>query len=189
MAPEQVDIVAAYADMLQIGARNMQNFSLLQEVGRTRIPVMLKRGLMSSVDEWLQAAEYILAYGNTQVVLCERGIRTFETQTRNTLDLSAIPVVKRLSHLPVIVDPCHGTGKRELVLPMSMAAIAAGADGIMIEAHPDPENALSDGQQSLFLDQISTLIEQVSKVAAVFGRSVHAPPERVTHITAAAPGH
>jgi len=173
MAPEQVEMVASHADMLQIGARNMQNFNLLQEVGRQRKPVMLKRGMMASVDEWLQAAEYVLAYGNMQVVLCERGIRTFETQTRFTLDLSAVPVVKRLTHLPVIVDPCHGTGRRELVLPMAMAAVAAGADGIIIEAHPDPERALSDGPQSLRLEQIAPLSAALSQIAAVIGRSIH----------------
>jgi len=176
MAPEQVEMVAGYADMLQIGARNMQNFSLLQEVGRSNKPALLKRGMMSSLDEWLQAAEYILAYGNSQVVLCERGIRTFETHTRNTLDLSAVPAVKRLSHLPVIGDPSHGTGKRDLVIPMALAAIAAGADGVMVEAHPDPENALSDGMQSLRLDQLKDLSTQMSRVAATLGRFLYGPP-------------
>jgi len=174
MAPEQVEMVAAHADMLQIGARNMQNFNLLQEVGRQRKPVMLKRGMMASVDEWLQAAEYVLAYGNMQVVLCERGIRTFETQTRFTLDLSAVPAVKKLTHLPVIVDPCHATGKRDLVAPMAMAAVAAGADGIMVEAHPDPETALSDGPQSLRLEQISGLSMSLSHIAEAIGRCMHA---------------
>lgn len=170
MAPEQVELVCQYADMLQIGARNMQNFTLLQEVGRCRKPVMLKRGMMSSIDEWLQAAEYILAYGNMQVVLCERGIRTFESYTRNTLDLSAVPAVKALSHLPVIVDPSHGTGKRDLVIPMAMAAIAAGADGIMVEVHPNPEKALSDGPQSLKLEQLAELAEGLGKIASALGR-------------------
>ena len=172
MAPEQVELVSQYADMLQIGARNMQNFSLLQEVGRSRKPVMLKRGMMSSIDEWLQAAEYILAYGNMQVVLCERGIRTFETYTRNTLDLSAVPAVKRLSHLPVIVDPSHGTGKRDLVIPMALAAVAAGADGIMVEIHPEPEKALSDGPQSLKLEQLRELAAGLQKVSAALGRNL-----------------
>ncbi|MCR4398778.1 MAG: 3-deoxy-7-phosphoheptulonate synthase [Firmicutes bacterium] len=176
MAPDQIELVADHADMLQIGARNMQNFNLLQEVGRSRKPVMLKRGMMSSVDEWLQAAEYVLAYGNTQVVLCERGIRTFETHTRNTLDISAIPTVKRLSHLPVIVDPSHGTGRRDLVIPMAMAAVAAGADGVMVEAHPNPEKALSDGAQSLDLAQLRELATQVGLVAEAVGRALHEPP-------------
>ncbi|NPV71125.1 MAG: 3-deoxy-7-phosphoheptulonate synthase [Firmicutes bacterium] len=175
MSPEQVEMVAGYADMLQIGARNMQNFNLLQEVGQSKKPVMLKRGMMSSIDEWLQAAEYILARGNMQVVLCERGIRTFETHTRNTLDISAVPAVKRLSHLPVIVDPSHGTGKRELVIPMAMAAIAAGADGVMVEAHPEPDKALSDGAQSLNLGELNELAQQVSSVAAALNRSLHRP--------------
>lgn len=176
MAPEQVDLVSEYADMLQIGARNMQNYSLLQEVGRSRKPVLLKRGMMCSIDEWLQAAEYILAYGNMQVVLCERGIRTFESYTRNTLDLSAVPAVKRISHLPVIVDPSHGTGRRDLVTPMAMAAIAAGADGVMVEAHPDPDKALSDGAQSLTLRQIGDLATRMASIAAVLGRSMRDRP-------------
>ncbi len=171
MAPEQVELIEQYADMLQVGARNMQNFNLLQEVGRSRKPILLKRGMMSSLDEWLQAAEYILAYGNMQVVLCERGIRTFETYTRNTLDISAVPAVKRLSHLPVIVDPSHGTGKRALVIPMAMAAVAAGADGIIVEAHPDPDKAMSDGAQSLNLAQLRELSSQISNVAAAVNRS------------------
>lgn len=177
MAPEQVEMVAEYADMLQIGARNMQNFNLLQEVGRQRKPVMLKRGLMAPIDEWLQAAEYILAYGNMQVVLCERGIRTFETHTRFTLDISAVPVAKKLTHLPIIVDPAHGTGKRDLVLPLSLAALAAGADGIIVEAHPNPESALSDGPQSLRLNQIGELHSHMEKIALAIGRSIHPVPE------------
>ena len=179
MAPEQIDAIARHADMLQVGTRNMQNYSLLQEVGRTRMPVMLKRGMMCSIDEWLQAAEYILAYGNTQIVLCERGIRTFETYTRNTLDLSAIPAVKRLSHLPVMVDPCHGTGRRDLVIPMAMAAVAAGADAVMVEAHPQPERALSDGPQSLRLDQLKPLAESMDRVAEILGRRLHPPPKDI----------
>jgi 3-deoxy-7-phosphoheptulonate synthase len=176
MAPEQVELVAGYADMLQIGTRNMQNYNLLQEVGRQRKPVMLKRGMSAPIDEWLQAAEYILAYGNTNVVLCERGIRTFESHTRFTLDLSAVPAVKKITHLPVIVDPCHGTGKRDLVIPMAMAAVAAGADGVLVEAHPNPEAALSDGPQSLRLEQISQLHQSLKGIAAAIGRSIHAAP-------------
>jgi 3-deoxy-7-phosphoheptulonate synthase len=176
MAPEQVELVASYADMLQIGARNMQNFNLLQEVGKVRKPVLLKRGMMSSVDEWLQAAEYILTYGNMQVVLCERGIRTFESYTRNTLDLSAVPAMKSLSHLPVIVDPSHGTGRRDLVIPMAAAAIAAGADGVIVEAHPDPANALSDGPQSLRLDELKDLSARISRVAGALERTWYGPP-------------
>ncbi len=175
MSPEHVELVAAYADMLQIGARNMQNFSLLQEVGRQRKPVMLKRGMMASISEWLGAAEYILAYGNDQIVLCERGIRTFETHTRFTLDLSAVPAVKTLTHLPVIVDPSHGTGRREMVIPMAAAAVAAGADGVMVEAHPHPETALCDGPQSLHLPELATLAGRMAAVAAAVGRSMHQP--------------
>jgi 3-deoxy-7-phosphoheptulonate synthase len=176
MAPEQVEMVSEYADMLQIGARNMQNFSLLQEVGRSKKPALLKRGMMSSIDEWLQAAEYILAYGNMQVVLCERGIRTFESYTRNTLDLSAVPAAKKFCHLPVIVDPSHGTGKRDLVIPMAMAAIAAGADGVIVEAHPDPDKALSDGAQSLDLSQLGILSTRLAGIARVLGRTMRNHP-------------
>lgn len=157
ISPEDVEQVARKADILQIGTRNMQNFSLLQAVGRTHRPVMLKRGMSSSLDEWLQAAEYILAEGNQQVMLCERGIRTFETSTRNTLDLSAVPVLRGRTHLPVIVDPSHAAGDRELVPPMALAAQAIGANGIMVEIHPDPDNALSDGPQSLHLDEFQAL--------------------------------
>ena len=147
--PRDVDLVARYADMLQIGARNMQNFTLLREVGRSQKPVLLKRGLAATVEEWLMAAEYIISSGNDQVVLCERGIRTYETGTRNTLDLSAVPAVKHYSHLPIIVDPSHGTGRWRYVTPMARAAVAAGADGLMVEVHCRPEEALSDGAQSL----------------------------------------
>ncbi len=187
MSPEQVELVAAYADMLQIGARNMQNFSLLQEVGRQRKPVMLKRGMMASISEWLGAAEYILAYGNDQIVLCERGIRTFETHTRFTLDLSAVPAAKALTHLPVIVDPSHATGLRELVIPMAAAAVAAGADGIIVEAHPHPETALCDGPQSLQLPQLGELAAQIAAVAAAAaGRTLHPPLEQALPAPAAA---
>ena len=157
-SPEDVPAVAASADVLQIGTRNMQNFSLLSAVGRSHRPVMLKRGMSSSLDEWLQAAEYILAEGNQQVFLCERGIRTFETSTRNTLDLSAVPVLMQRTHLPVIVDPSHAAGERSLVGPLAGAAVAVGAHGIMVEIHPDPEAALSDGPQSLDLAQFERLM-------------------------------
>lgn len=173
MSPGDVEAVASRADMLQIGARNMQNFELLREAGRQRKPVLLKRGHMASVDEWLQSAEYILAYGNRQVVLCERGIRTFETRTRFTLDISAVPLVKSLTHLPVLVDPSHGTGKRDLVLPMAMAAVAAGADGVMVEAHPDPDRALSDGAQSLRLTDLPAVFAGIEKAAQAVGRPMH----------------
>ncbi len=160
-----VDLVASYADMLQIGARNMQNFHLLRAVGRSGKPVLLKRGLSATIAEWLHAAEYIVNEGNYNVVLCERGIRTYEEYTRNTLDLSAVGALKHLSHLPVIVDPSHGTGKWRLVRPMSMAAVAAGADGLMIEVHPNPAEALSDGPQSLNPDNYLALMQDVQKLA------------------------
>ncbi|HBE80676.1 MAG TPA: 3-deoxy-7-phosphoheptulonate synthase [Firmicutes bacterium] len=168
----ELELVAEYADIIQIGTRNMQNFGLLRAVGRQSKPVLLKRGLAATVEEWLMAAEYIMAEGNTQVILCERGIRTFETATRNTLDLSAIPLIKSMSHLPVVVDPSHGTGKRKLVLPMAKAAVVAGADGLLIEVHPDPANAWSDGEQSLDLPQFQDLITQVAKLAAFEGKII-----------------
>ena len=160
---EAVELVAQYADMLQIGARNMQNFALLKEVGRSNKPVLLKRGLAATINEWLHAAEYIVSEGNQNVVLCERGIRTYEEYTRNTLDLSAVGIVKHLSHLPIIVDPSHGTGKWRLVEPMSLAAVAAGADGLMIEVHPNPEKALSDGPQSLSPENYNEVMRKVFK--------------------------
>jgi 3-deoxy-7-phosphoheptulonate synthase len=166
-----LDLALEFVDMVQIGARNMQNFSLLRMAGRSGKPVILKRGLSATVDEWLMAAEYIVSEGNDQVVLCERGIRTFENATRNTLDLSAVPLVKELSHLPVIVDPSHATGARRLVAPMARAAVAAGADGLMVEVHPDPARALSDGPQSLSPDEFSILMEEVRAVASAVGRS------------------
>ncbi|HHV55774.1 MAG TPA: 3-deoxy-7-phosphoheptulonate synthase [Firmicutes bacterium] len=172
LSPKDVPLVAEYADILQIGARNMQNFSLLREVAVTKKPVLLKRGLANTVEEWLMAAEYILSGGNHQVILCERGIRTFETATRNTLDLSAVAVAKELSHLPVIVDPSHGTGKRQYVAPLSRAACAVGADGLIIEVHPRPEEALSDGPQSLTPAQFSHLMGELAAVAAAVGRRV-----------------
>lgn len=160
-----------YVDMLQIGARNMQNFSLLKEVGRSGLPVLLKRGLSATIDEWLNAAEYIISEGNPNVVLCERGIRTFETATRNTLDISAIPVIRSKSHLPVIVDPSHATGVRDYVLPLSKCALAAGSDGLMIEVHPNPPCALSDGPQSLTFEQFDSLCNEIRPYAALSGRS------------------
>jgi 3-deoxy-7-phosphoheptulonate synthase len=172
MSPDQIDAVARYAHVFQIGARNMQNFSLLRDVGRVGLPVFIKRGLAATVEEWLMSAEYVLAEGNPNVVLCERGIRTFETATRNTLDLSSVPVAKRLSHLPVVVDPSHGVGLRHLVMPMARAAVAAGADGLMVEAHPNPPEALSDGPQSLYLDDFADLMVQVRKIAEAIGRTV-----------------
>lgn len=176
LSPAEVELVASHADMLQIGARNMQNFPLLREVGKSGRPVLLKRGLSATIDEWLMAAEYIMAAGNDQVALCERGIRTFETATRNTLDLSAVPVVKERSHLPVLVDPSHGTGSWSLVAPMALAAVAAGADGILVEVHPRPEQALSDGPQSLRPDRFLQMMEALRKVAEAVGRPVAAPP-------------
>ena len=164
MEPAQVDMVAEFADVLQIGTRNMQNFSLLNAVGRSRMPVMLKRGLSGTIEEWLLAAEYILAAGNTQLILCERGIRTFETAARNTLDLNAVPILRRLTHLPVIVDPSHATGKRWLVAPMSYAGVAAGADGIMVEVHPKPEEAWSDGEQSLTIPMFLRLAGELRSI-------------------------
>ena len=160
-----VDLIAKYADMFQIGARNMQNFQLLKEVGKTKVPVLLKRGLSATISEWLNAAEYIVSEGNEKVVLCERGIRTYETFTRNTLDLSAVAAVKELSHLPIIVDPSHGTGRWQMVLPMARAAIAAGADGLMIEVHPHPEMALSDGDQSLTPKHFTRVMKEIHCIA------------------------
>jgi 3-deoxy-7-phosphoheptulonate synthase len=169
--PENCDLVAEYADVLQIGARNMQNFSLLKRAGRLKKPVLLKRGMSATLEEFLMAAEYILSEGNYQVILCERGVRTFADHTRNTLDLSVIPAVKRLSHLPIIVDPSHGTGKRDKVTPLARAAVAVGADGLIVEVHPNPERALSDGYQSLFPEQFEELMEQVTAIAGVLGRT------------------
>jgi len=169
-SPEQVPLVAQYADVLQIGARNMQNFALLHAAGESHKPVLLKRGLMSTIEEFLNAAEYILSHNNPRVILCERGIRTFETYTRNTVDINAIPVIKSLSHLPVLVDPSHGTGKREFVSAVSKAAVAAGADGLIIEVHPDPENALSDGAQSLRPAEFEKLMQELRPVAEAVGR-------------------
>jgi 3-deoxy-7-phosphoheptulonate synthase len=168
----QIEMMMRYVDCLQVGARNMQNFDLLKELGRVRKPVLLKRGLSATIEEWLLSAEYVLAGGNGQVILCERGIRTFETYTRNTLDISAIPVVKTRSHLPIVVDPSHGTGRREKVIPMARAAVAAGADGLIIEVHNNPEKALSDGPQSLYPDQFDRLMGELRIIAPVLGRTV-----------------
>lgn len=170
LAPHDVELVTRYADILQVGARNMQNFVLLDEVGKVRKPVMLKRGMSATIQEWLLAAEYILSQGNHQLILCERGIRTFETYTRNTMDISAIPVIHKVSHLPVIADPSHGTGKWYLVAPLALAAVAAGADGLMIEVHPNPDSALKDGAQSLTFENFAHLMAVVTPVAASVGR-------------------
>jgi len=172
LTPKDVELVVEYTDILQIGARNMQNFILLDEAGRTRKPVMLKRGMSAKVEEWLLAAEYILSQGNRQVILCERGIRTFESATRNTLDISAIPLVHKLTHLPVIADPSHGTGKWYLVTPLTLAAVAAGADGVMIEVHPSPDTALKDGAQSLTFDHFADLMRRLAPVAEASGRPI-----------------
>ena len=172
MDTRDVGLVARYADMLQIGARNMANFNLLKEVGKTKKPILLKRGPGSTIQEWLMSAEYILSEGNSQVVLCERGIRTFETATRNTLDLNAVPVVKKLTHLPIIVDPSHGTGEWDLVPAMAKAGIAAGADGLMIEVHPRPDEAMSDGAQSLKAETFSKLMAELKLVAKAVGRTL-----------------
>jgi 3-deoxy-7-phosphoheptulonate synthase len=172
MAPEQVPLVAQYADVLQIGTRNMQNYALLHAVGESGMPVLLKRGMMSTIEELLMSAEYILSHGNRRVILCERGIRTFETYTRNTLDINAVPVLKELSHLPVLVDPSHATGKWQLVNAVSKAAIAAGADGLIIEVHPHPELAMSDGTQSLRPTRFVELMAQLKPVAEAVGRAL-----------------
>ncbi len=172
MEPAQIDLINEYTDIFQVGARNMQNFSLLRELGKTTKPIMLKRGLAATVEDWLMSAEYILSSGNREVMLCERGIRTFETYTRNTFDLSAIPVVHNRSHLPVIADPSHATGLRDKVLPMARAAVAAGTDGLMVEVHNDPEKALSDGPQALLPDQFAELMQQVKLIADVIGRTM-----------------
>lgn len=167
-----IESAMKYVDILQIGARNMQNFYLLKEAGKTGLPVLLKRGLAATIDEWLNAAEYIMSEGNPNVILCERGIRTFETATRNTLDISAVPVIKERSHLPIIVDPSHASGIRSLVKPLAMAAVAAGADGLMIETHPNPSQALSDGPQSLTFPQFGELCRELQPLAALMGRSL-----------------
>jgi 3-deoxy-7-phosphoheptulonate synthase len=170
MTIEQIETVSEYADLIQVGARNMQNYPLLTALGRSGKPILLKRGMSATIQEWLMSAEYILTEGNPDVVLCERGIRTFETATRNTLDLSAVPVIKHLSHLPIIVDPSHGVGSRRFVAPMARAAVAAGADGIMIEIHPNPDKALSDGPQSLTFEEFGLLMNRCRIIATTIGR-------------------
>jgi 3-deoxy-7-phosphoheptulonate synthase len=176
MDVSQIELMDRYVDIYQVGARNMQNFTLLRELGRVRKPVLLKRGISATIEEWLLSAEYVLAGGNMAVILCERGIRTFESYTRNTLDISAIPVVKKLSHLPVFVDPSHGTGRRDKVAPMARAAVAAGADGLLIEVHCDPDHALSDGAQSLFPVQFERLMAELRIIAPAIGRSICLEP-------------
>lgn len=173
--PDGVDLVAEYADIVQVGARNMQNYPLLRRVGRAGKPVLLKRGMSATIDELLLAAEYILAEGNGDVILCERGVRGFDNHTRNILDLTAIPVIRALSHLPIIADPSHGTGIRSKVIPMARAAVAAGADGLMVEVHPDPPRALSDGAQSLYPQQFEELMGQIRVIARAIGRDLAAP--------------
>ncbi len=176
MDVSQIELIEQYCDMFQVGARNMQNFTLLKELGHQRKPVLLKRGIAATIEEWLLSAEYILAGGNGEVVLCERGIRTFENYTRNTLDISAIPVVKKLSHLPIVVDPSHGTGRRDKVAPMARAAVAAGADGLIIEVHCDPDHALSDGAQSMFPAQFDRLMAELRIIAPAIGRTICLEP-------------
>lgn len=171
VSPQEVTLVSQYADILQIGSRNMQNFALLHAVGEVQKPVLLKRGLMSTIEEFLMAAEYILSHGNTRVMLCERGIRSFEPATRNTFDINAIPLLKSLTHLPIIADPSHGTGKWDLVAPVARAAVAAGADGLIIEVHPNPAKALSDGAQSLKPEKFAQMVVQVRQIAEAIGRS------------------
>ncbi len=172
---ESLEKVEEYADVVQIGARNMQNFSLLKKAGRGKKPVLLKRGMSATLEEFLMAAEYVMSEGNYSVILCERGVRTFADHTRNTLDLSLVPAVQRLSHLPIIVDPSHGTGKRNKVIPLSRAAVAVGADGLIVEVHVDPDHALSDGMQSLYPDQFDELMSEIRQIASVVHRRVHAP--------------
>jgi 3-deoxy-7-phosphoheptulonate synthase len=179
VGPRDVDMVAAYADMLQIGTRNMQNFPLLQAVGGAGRPVLLKRGMSATIEEWLMAAEYIAQRGNLDIVLCERGIRTFETATRNTLDICAIPVAQRLSHLPVVVDPSHSGGRRDLVLPLTRAGVVAGADGVIVDVHPQPDIALCDGPQALIYEDIDELAVTMAKLADLMGRDLSVPRELV----------
>jgi len=176
MDASQIDLVARYAHILQVGARNMQNYTLLRELGKARTPVLLKRGISATIEEWLLSAEYMLSGGNPDVILCERGIRTFESYTRNTLDISAIPVVQKLSHLPILVDPSHGTGRRDKVAPMARAAVAAGADGLIIEVHNDPDHAQSDGAQSLFPTDFDHLMAELRIIAPAIGRSICLEP-------------
>ena len=182
---EALELVEEYADVIQIGARNMQNFSLLRRAGRARKPVLLKRGMSATMEEFLMAAEYVMSEGNYSVILCERGVRTFADHSRNTLDLSIVPAVQRVSHLPIIVDPSHGTGQRNKVTPLSRAAVAVGADGLMVEVHHDPDHALSDGVQSLFPDQFEHLMNELRQIAAILERSIPARPGQPVESTAA----
>jgi 3-deoxy-7-phosphoheptulonate synthase len=177
MDPESVDIVASVADIIQVGARNMQNYSLLKKVGRSGKPVLLKRGMSATIQELLLSAEYVLAEGNPDVILCERGVRGFDSATRNLFDLSAIPVVHSMSHLPIIADPSHGTGHRDMVVPMARAAVAAGADGLLVEVHPTPERALSDGAQSLYPEQFDRMMRETRLIAEAIGRRIAEPAE------------
>jgi 3-deoxy-7-phosphoheptulonate synthase len=174
----QIDVIDKYTDIFQVGARNMQNFTLLRELGHAQKPVLIKRGISATIEEWLLSAEYVLSGGNEEVILCERGIRTFETATRNTFDISAIPVVKKLSHLPIVADPSHGAGRRDMVAPMARAAVAAGADGLIIEVHCDPDHALSDGAQSMFPAQFDRLMAELRIIAPAIGRSICLEPVR-----------
>jgi 3-deoxy-7-phosphoheptulonate synthase len=177
-----VELVASYSDVLRIGARNMQNFELLKEVGKLHKPVMLKRGLSSTIEEWLMAAEYIANQGNEEIILCERGIRTYEPMTRNTLDISSVPLVHSLSHLPIIVDPSHSGGKRELVGPLARAAVAVGADGIMVDVHPKPEAALCDGPQAITTEEVAELVADIIAVAKAVGRPMANPKQNLSAI-------
>jgi 3-deoxy-7-phosphoheptulonate synthase len=172
MDKSQIDLIEKYADILQVGARNMQNYTFLKDLGKASKPVMLKRGLAATIEEWLMSAEYILSGGNQQVILCERGIRTFETATRNTMDIGAIPVIKKKSHLPIVADPSHGIGIRDKVIPMARAAVAAGADGLIVEVHHDPNHALSDGAQSLYPNQFSQMMKEIRMIAQAIERSI-----------------
>jgi 3-deoxy-7-phosphoheptulonate synthase len=174
----QIEVIDKYTDIFQLGARNMQNFTLLRELGHARKPVLIKRGISATIEEWLLSAEYVLSGGNADVILCERGIRTFETATRNTFDISAIPVIKKLSHLPIVADPSHGAGRRDMVTPMARAAVAAGADGLIIEVHCDPDHALSDGAQSMFPAQFDRLMAELRIIAPAIGRSICLEPVR-----------
>jgi 3-deoxy-7-phosphoheptulonate synthase len=187
MEISQIDLMLPYVDVLQVGARNMQNFNLLREIGLVRKPVLLKRGIAATLEELLLSAEYILAGGNYEVMLCERGIRTFETYTRNTMDISAIPIIKKLSHLPMLADPSHGVGRRDKVAPMARAAVAAGCDGLLIEVHPNPDKALSDGAQSLFPEQFEKLMDQLRIIATAVGRNVRS--EQAAEKTLAVEGY
>jgi 3-deoxy-7-phosphoheptulonate synthase len=181
MDEQGAELVAEHADCIQIGARNMQNYSLLKFIGTLGKPVLLKRGLAATINDLLLSAEYVLANGNEQVILCERGVRTFDPATRNMFDLTAIPIVQQLSHLPIVADPSHGTGIRDLVLPMARAAVAAGANGVLVEVHPNPERALSDGAQSLYPEQFAQLVGELRAIAAAIGRTLTAPPRTVAH--------